>query len=290
MNNRRLIGGIVLIILGILFLLTNLGYISFDVLFGIFDLWPLLFVIAGINILFNKKPIIVLITWIIFFVILILYGIFCGSINTDADFSTHFAKPAETSYGKLNLDIGAAKVDIDSEKENLLKVNARGIKLDYNDIYKNNNETAIFNFANKNHNTVIFRTGNNDYNFKMNEDVIWDLDLNLGAISGTLNLENVATKSVALNMGAGNLNIVLGNKYDKSAIRIDSGASNINIRVPKNAGIKIKSDSSLSKIDIDDLGLIKSGDYYISPNYEKEDVKLEFHISMGVGKVNFGIK
>ena len=55
MNNRRLIGGIVLIILGILFLLTNLGYISFDVLFGIFDLWPLLFVIAGINILFNKK-------------------------------------------------------------------------------------------------------------------------------------------------------------------------------------------------------------------------------------------
>ena len=54
--------------------------------------------------------------------------------------------------------------------------------------------------------------------------------------------------------------------------------------------VKIKSDSSLSKIDIDDLSLIKSGDYYISPNYEKEDVKLEFHISMGVGIVNFGVK
>ena len=259
-------------------------------LFGIFDLWPLLFVIAGINILFNKKPIVILITWIIFFVILILYGIFYGSINTDIDFSTHFTKPAETSYGKLNLDIGAARVDIDSEKDNLLKVNARGIKLDYNDIYKNNNETAIFNFANRNHNSIIYGTGSNNYNFKLNEDVIWDLDLDLGAISGTLNLENIATKSIALNMGAGNLNIVLGNKYDQSDIRIDSGASNINITVPKNAGIKIKSDSSLSKIDIDDLGLIKSGDYYISPNYEKEDVKLEFHISMGVGIVNFGVK
>lgn len=290
MNNKRLVSGIILIILGILFLLSNLGYISFDVLFGIFDLWPLLFVIAGINILFNKKPIVILITWIIFFVILILYGIFYGSINTDIDFSTHFTKPAETSYGKLNLDIGAARVDIDSEKDNLLKVNARGIKLDYNDIYKNNNETAIFNFANRNHNSIIFDTKGNNYDFKLNEDVIWDLDLDLGAISGTLNLENIAAKSITLNMGAGNLNIVLGNKYDQSDIRIDSGASNINITVPKNAGIKIKSDSSLSKIDIDDLGLIKSGDYYISPNYEKEDVKLRFHISMGVGIVNFGVK
>lgn len=290
MNNKRLVSGIILIILGILFLLSNLGYISFDVLFGIFDLWPLLFVIAGINILFNKKPIVILITWIIFFVILILYGIFYGSINTDIDFSTHFTKPAETSYGKLNLDIGAARVDIDSEKDNLLKVNARGIKLDYNDIYKNNNETAIFNFANRSHNSIIFDTKGNNYDFKLNEDVIWDLDLDLGAISGTLNLENIAAKSITLNMGAGNLNIVLGNKYDQSDIRIDSGASNINITVPKNAGIKIKSDSSLSKIDIDDLGLIKSGDYYISPNYEKEDVKLEFHISMGVGIVNFGVK
>lgn len=290
MNNKRLVSGIILIILGILFLLSNLGYISFDVLFGIFDLWPLLFVIAGINILFNKKPIVILITWIIFFVILILYGIFYGSINTDIDFSTHFTKPAETSYGKLNLDIGAARVDIDSEKDNLLKVNARGIKLDYNDIYKNNNETAIFNFANRSHNSIIFDTKGNNYDFKLNEDVIWDLDLDLGAISGTLNLENIAAKSITLNMGAGNLNIVLGNKYDQSDIRIDSGASNINITVPKNAGIKIKSDSSLSKIDIDDLGLIKSGDYYISPNYEKEDVKLRFHISMGVGIVNFGVK
>lgn len=290
MNNRKLTGGIILIILGILLLLANLGYISFDVLFGVFDLWPLLLIVAGINILFNKKPVIILITWIIFFVVLILYGIFYGGAKTNVDFNTHFTKPIETSYGKFNLDIGAARVNVDSEGNDLLKVDARGVKLDYNDIYKNNMETAIFNFANKNYNPVIFRTGGSAYNFKLNEDVIWDLDLNLGAISGTLDLENVTTKSIDLDMGAGNLNIILGNKYDKSDIRIDSGASNINITIPKDAGVKIKLDSSLSKIDMDDLGLIKLGNYYISPNYEKEDVKLEFHISMGVGNVNFRVK
>ena len=40
MNNKRLVSGIILIILGILFLLSNLGYISFDVLFGILTCGP----------------------------------------------------------------------------------------------------------------------------------------------------------------------------------------------------------------------------------------------------------
>ena len=290
MNNRRLIGGIILIILGILFLLTNLGYIGFDVLLGIFDLWPLLLVVAGVNILFNRRFIVSLIAWIIFFVILILYGTFYRGMNADTDFKTHFTKPAETSYGELNLDIGAARIDVDSERNDLLKVDARGIKLSHNNTYKNDMETAIFNFANKNHGLTIYNTRGSDYNFKLNEDVIWDLDLNLGAISGTLNLENIATRSVDLDMGAGNLNIILGNKYGRSDIEIDSGASNINITVPKDAGIKIKLDSSLSKTNIDDLSLIKLGDHYISPDYEERDVKLEFRISMGVGRVDFRVK
>ncbi len=290
MNNKKLISGIILIVLGIIFLLTNLGYISFDVLFGILDLWPLLLIVAGINVLFNKKPIITLITWIVFFIILILYGAFYGWVNTSTDFNTHFTKPVETSHGEFNLDIGAAKVNINSEENNLLKVNTRGVKLDYSNTYKNNKETAIFNFANRNYSSIIFSNRSSNYNFRLNEDVVWDLDLDLGAISGTLDLENVATKSIDLDMGAGNLNIILGNKYDKSDIRIDSGASNINITIPKDAGVKIKLDSSLSKINIDDLNLIKTGDYYISPNYEEKDTKLEFYVSMGVGKIGFRVK
>ncbi len=290
MNNRRLIGGIILIVLGALFLLTNLGYISFDVLFGILDLWPLLLVVAGINVLFNKKPIITLITWIIFFAVLILYGTFYEKANTSVDFKTHFVKPVETSYGELNLDIGAARINVDSEKNNLLKVDARGIKLNHNNAYKNDMETAIFNFTNKNHNPTVYRIRDSSYNFRLNENVIWDLDLNLGAVSTTLNLENIATRSVDLDMGAGNLEITLGNKYNKSDIKIDSGASNINITVPKDAGIKIRLDSSLSKINTDDLNLVKLGDYYISPDYDEKGVKLVFRVSMSVGRVDFRVK
>ena len=65
-----------------------------------------------------------------------------------------------------------------------------------------------FLILNRNHNSIIFDTKGNNYDFKLNEDV-YGTGLDLGAISGTLNLENIAAKSITLNMGAGNLNIVL---------------------------------------------------------------------------------
>lgn len=293
MKNNKLISGIILIALGIFFFLANLGYIDFTVLFSIFDLWPLIFVVIGINLLFNKKRIITLITWIIFLIILIAYGMFFSGGNirkNKAEFNTSFTKLAETSYGELDLDIGAANVNIGLEEKDLLRVNSRGIELDYSHTYNSNKEITSFNFENTGHNIMFLSNNSSNYNFNLNENVIWDLDLELGAISGTLNLEDIPIKSIDLDIGAGNLDIILGNKYKKSNIKIDGGVSKLSLVVPKDVGIKIKLDSGLSKINIDHLDLIKLGDHYISSNYEEKDIKLDFDISMGVGKIDFKVK
>lgn len=290
MDNKSLTKGIILIVLGLILLLGNLGYISFDILFNIFDLWPLLLVIAGINILFNKKPIINIIAWVVFFIILIVYGGIYGGRNirsSHVGFNTSFTKPVETSHGQFALHTGAAQIDIDSGDRELLKVNGHGNKLDYSHTFRNNNELAIFNFTNKNDKSMIFNNRTSKYNFELNENIIWDLGLDLGAISGTLNFEDIPVKNVDLNIGAGNLQIILGEKHNKTNFKIDGGVSNLKIAVPRDAGIRIRLDGALNKIDLDELGLTRTEDYYISPNYEEKDTKLDFHINMGLGKVKF---
>lgn len=293
MKNNKLISGIILIVLGVFLLLANLGYISFAALFSVFDLWPLIFVVVGINILFNKKPIINFITWIMFLIILIAYGMFFSGGNVKknrAEFNTSFTKLTETSYGELELDIGAANVNIGSEEKDLLRVNSKGIELDYSHRYNNNKEITSFNFENTGHNIMFLSNNSSNYNFNLNENVIWDLDLDLGAISGVLNLEDIPIRSFDLDIGAGKLDVILGNKYKKSNIKIDGGVSTLSLVVPKDAAIKMKLDSGLSKINIDHLNLTKLEDYYISSNYEEADMKLDFDISMGVGKIDFKIK
>ncbi|RKR85086.1 hypothetical protein BDD43_5342 [Mucilaginibacter gracilis] len=51
MRNDKLIPGTVLVIIGTLFLLDNFNYIDFD-WFSLFRLWPILLVIAGVNLVF----------------------------------------------------------------------------------------------------------------------------------------------------------------------------------------------------------------------------------------------
>lgn len=290
-NTNKLATGAVLIVIGIIFLLINLGYISFSILFGIFDLWPLILIVVGINVLFKNKSIVSFITWTLFFIILVLYGLYYGEISNigTTGYNTNFKKPIETLYGELDLDIGAAKINIESAQSDLLNASLQGSNLDYTDTYKNNKETAVFNFKSKNYNKVNLNNKNNNYSFKLNKDVIWDLDFDLGAVSGVLNFEEIPIRSMDLDFGAGNLDIILGSNYSKSKLKIDSGASNLNILIPENTGIKIKLDTALTKTNIDNLNLSKEGDYYVSSNYEEASTKLDFDIDMGVGKVDFKI-
>jgi len=292
MNNNKLSIGVILVTIGVFFLFVNLGFISFSILFGIFDLWPLILVVVGVNILFKKKSNVPFITWTLFFIILILYGAFYEGRNTigSTGYNTNFTKYSETAFGELDLDIGASKVSIESEDKNLLGVSLQGVKLDYKETYKNNKQTVEYSFESQKHNMINFNNKSNSYDFYLNKHVIWDLDLDLGAVSGELNLEQVPIKSIDLDFGAGNLDIILGTKHNKSDIKIDSGASNLTIVIPKEAGIKLKLDAALTKTNIDDLKLNKSGDYYFSPNYEEATTKIEFDINMGVGKIDFKIK
>lgn len=293
MNNGKVINGIILITIGIFLFLVNLGYISLSILFGIFDLWPLILIVVGVNILFKKKSI-TFITWTLFFVILILYGVFYqGGIvkNELIRNSINVKKPIETTHGEFDLDIGAAKVNIDSEEEGLIRANLEGRELLYNETYKNIKETANLRFEGKTYSIInLDKSKVSNYNFNLNKDVIWDLDLELGAISGKLNLEEIPIKSIDLEFGAGDLDMILGNKYNNSNIKIDSGASNLTIVIPKEAGIKLNLDAALTKTNINDLNLNKSGDYYISANYEEANTKLEFDIDMGAGKIDFKMK
>ena len=89
-----------------------------------------------------------------------------------------------------------------------------------------------------------------------------------------------------LDSGVASLTIVLGDKHDLD-FSIDSGASSIDLIIPSGVGLRIDMDSGLTSTNIEDLGLIDTGDYYITPNFDSADVKINLDIDMGVGKINF---
>lgn len=297
MSNKRAILGILIIALGVLFLLNNLGFIDFSVLWGIWNMWPLLLVAIGFNIIFKENQKVIYAIWIVFFALHIFYGIY---LQNNSHPSHHqmdmmgensrvvIEKPQVTEYGQLDLDLGAAELTIEKEDKNLVVAEIRGRDLNFYENYKNNKQEAEISFAGVNFSGMDFRDhGPSNYEFYLNENVLWELDLDLGAISGNINLEDVPVRSIDLDFGAGELDFVLGDKSSELIFHIDAGASSLNIKIPEGAAIKVDMDAALTSTNLDDFDLIRDGDNYISRDYKSADTKIEFDIDMGAGEIIF---
>lgn len=289
---NKVFGGLVLIVLGILLLLINLGYLGFDIFFSIFELWPLILIAIGVNIIFKNNQTVSYITWGLVILIIIIHTIYTqGASNSNIDSRDNIVieKHAKTKYGEFDLEIGATEIRLDSTDQNLLSVDIIGRQLDYKDDYKNNYETAIIDVETRMLRSIRRQNFNSIYNFYLNEDVIWDLNFDVGAIAGEIDLEDIPVKYIDLNTGAADLTFILGDKHDLD-FDIDTGASDLSFIFPEDAGLKIKMDIALSDTNISDLDLIHRGDYYISQDYDNANVVINLDIDMGLGNIDFSYR
>jgi hypothetical protein len=69
----RLFFGLSILLIGFLALGINFGWWGSDVFRSLSDLWPLLIVVIGINILFGKNSVVAIIILFIFFAFSVLY-------------------------------------------------------------------------------------------------------------------------------------------------------------------------------------------------------------------------
>ncbi|MDR7869396.1 MAG: DUF5668 domain-containing protein [Tissierellaceae bacterium] len=291
MKNKGSVG-LILIVIGVILLLFNLGYINFNVFLSLFNLWPLLLVAVGISIIFKNNQVVSYITWGLFFVIIIAFGIYTQDVSNTLISSNDnilIDKSPETKYADLHLDIGASNININSTDDYLILVDPLGKPLDYKEQYKNNKENAVISFESKMFNISRIQRHNEVSSFYLNKDVIWDLEFDLGAISGKINLEDIPVRKIDLDSGAADLTFILGNKHDLD-FEIDTGVSNVNIIMPQDVGLKIEIDSALSSSNIKDMNLIARGDYYISRNYDEANVVINMNIDMGLGNIDFSYR
>ena len=191
-----------------------------------------------------------------------------------------------TVYGNLTLDLGASSLNMDSGQGDLLEAKLRGRSLDYWQKYRNGYESVDIGFESRDFTIGNIQPHEASYDFYLNNEIIWDIEFDLGAISGNLNLQDLSVRTIDLDSGAASLTIILGDKHDLD-FSIDSGASNIDLIIPRGAGLRVEMDTGLTATNIEDLGLIDAGDYYISPNFDSAELKINLDVDMGLGKINF---
>ncbi|MBF7096548.1 LiaI-LiaF-like domain-containing protein [Alkalibacter mobilis] len=297
MKNKNLLLGVVLICIGALWFLDNLGFIDYSPRYlvnSIADLWPLLIVILGAGMIINNKTA-DRILWVLFFLVILVYSFILqygnplsnnmsnNKINKD---TYSYPLTQSVSNGELDIDIGAAKFTLDKLSEtNLIELDSNIDEL-YVDVSGDENLKSV-KIDNKGNMINIGDSSENELDLYLNSSIDWDIEINTGAVDSDLDFSGIKTNSLKINLGAGKMKIKFGDTIEHTNFVLKSGVSDIAIYIPKESALKINMAGALNSTNLDQLNLDKNESTYISEGYAGAENTIDMNIEMGLGKLTF---
>jgi hypothetical protein len=301
MSYRKIFWGLLLVIIGVLFILKNTGVLFFS-WHTMWHLWPVILILWGISLIPVKdwiKLVLSVATVIITFIAVQTYG---PKDNHDWNFewkddrdsnndevTTYNNVMSEnydslTKYAELKLNIGVGNFQIKDSTGKLIEV-------------KHDNDNANYSMTAKAEDSLTrielslekgeFDKGNvrNNVVMKLNTSPTWDLDLNVGAAEVDFDLSGFKTRNVKIQGGASDIVLKLGANLPLTDVKLEAGAASITVKVPEGAGCEIVSNTFMSSKNF--KGFTKVGkQLYQTPNFAASKNKIKIDLQAGVASVD----
>lgn len=193
----------------------------------------------------------------------------------------------KSEYVRVNLDMGAGDMRIDSGADKLMTAN-----FDYNvpewkpeATYSATGGVGYLSIHEPGHANVHFSNTRDEWNIQLNRDVPIDFVAHMGAGDAKLNLGGLTLRRVEMNMGAGDLNLDLRGAPKKSYdVRVHGGVGDARVYVPNDVGIDATAAGGVGDINAD--GLNKDGHRYTNDALGKSSVTIRLDIEGGVGDIH----
>lgn len=290
-DNRqvKLVGPTILIGVGIILLLNNLGYLNWS-FWDILNLWPVLLVAAGLELLVGRRSLVGS-----FISALIVLGLIVGGVwfigATDGARAT-----AETlEVRELRGDITAARVTLAPA---MAQVNVNALSDSGNfvegTVNYRRNERVTHNFSAGNAARLTLKTtGSANVMMGPGRRYVWNLgfhpavtlDLSVDAGLGDINLDlralTLEVVNVHAGMGAVLVKLPETGEFD---VNIDSGMGTVVIEVPAGMAARVQTDAAI-------VGRVLPPSYtqtnnrYTSPNYDTAKNRANIQVNLGMGSI-----
>jgi hypothetical protein len=236
------IWGAVLITVGVIWMLcaAHIIRLSFEGLFKY--IVPFSMIVCGIILLVKNKTykIICLAASIVLFILFLIFNSNYEkrSSNLEQDDLSHSDR---REWRKHQYFDTRAKFDVELKNDvvkveataGAAKLKAGGITENYLDVYRNGELRKSFTAAGeKEIHANRGRHKSVELEMAFNATSMYDMQFEFGAISSELDLTPYKVRNIEVEMGASDLNLTIGDKVEDVAVKIESGAGSITVRVP----------------------------------------------------------
>lgn len=246
----------ILILIGVVALLVNAGVISTNRLNLLFDMWPLLLVVIGLEMIVRRGVkgsaadvaavliVLLAIGGALAYVALAPNPSATGKLDTKAPVGS-------LDHASLEVNVGAATISV---------VGSSALE---GDLYRAHIEYSgpkpdvSFDSANgslqisQGDSGFAFRSRRFNLQLEINSSVPWKLASNTGASTDTFKLGAVHVASIQVNTGASREDITLGPPAGIVPITIDGGALTVHLHRPSGAGASVMVSGGAVSLDFD---------------------------------------
>jgi hypothetical protein len=129
----------------------------------------------------------------------------------------------------------------------------------------------------------------NEWGLRLYDKVPMDLSVDMGAGTSDLQLAGLSLTRLDVSLGAGEYTLDLSGDWARDLdVTIDAGAADINVRLPRDVGARVKVESGPHTIEA--TGLTQDGDVYTNAAYGLSDVTLRVDLEAGIGQINLVVE
>jgi hypothetical protein len=190
----------------------------------------------------------------------------------------------KSEYGVLKLDAAAGTYIISGTTEELVDFKHIGDSGTYymrTSVEGNKHEVRIGPESSRSQFSLYH---SHEVELKLNEELLWDIDLDAGAADIKLDLSPFMIDDLKINGGATSIEIKLGDRSDNVEVDIETGVSSVVVKVPEDVACEVKTNSFLVTKDLPGFDKV-SKSTYVSPNFSSASKNISITFESGISSL-----
>lgn len=287
-----IVGPLILIGLGVLFLLNNLGVVSWNVWLALWQLWPLLLIAIGLDILIGRRSLVGSLVVVVVTLLLFAGGVWYLSAQSPGGALTPTAitQPVDKAdQGDIRIDVGLGKLELgattspDILLEGTIELRP-GERLQESRTEEDGKVIYSLSTVGTSRIPMLGSASQPLWDLRLNDEIPLKLDVNAGMGTADLKLARLNLIRLDVNAGVGDVTVTLP-RHGRFSARIDGGVGRLTVLIPATMAARVEADTGIGGIQVDNAFTESEDNVYTTRNYGQIDDQVDVEISGGVGQI-----